>query len=610
MIFTKSKKEVVAAVEKHIADYQEENIKKYGEIRHCEFEPDTFLELRNDLYKEEKAQYAHQRALCEAIQEVEPGICSECVYPFQHRMDLENCPGFCVYAEKQVKKKNKPEKKERTKTLTLSGVPDLPPIKTETIEEETDLNGLLGTLKKWLHIEEDYNITAPVCAFAGNSAQGESDVIGMIQPSGSNKTEIIRSFGETENQFVYPISSITEHTLVSGHRDNIDTVPLLRGRVVAIKDLTTLLSKKDDIRAEVFGQIRELTDGYIRCEFGNGVKKEYTGIHSSILFGCTNAIERYYSMYSNLGARMMFIRPRNDPKKAREQSLKNQPHLKEMRAELHKMMMGFLSWAIKKIKDGLPEMVEETATEIGCLCDFVAVARCQIHHSRETGDIDEIPEPEFPTRIYNTVMKLTKIHALIHGRDKVAEEDKGFAVRFISDNIPTTRAAVLSVLNEDWKSTSELSEASGISPASLRYILMELVSLGICDRLPRELKDEHADKRSDDFRVRGEYTLILEQLRPTNRLGGRFGEDKRSVSQSNNTIPLDSLVSIPPQNGYEIREVKTTNLKGEPEVSFQIHYKGALIETYQTRAFAERKLKTFTESEHPPTTNAGGSSCP
>ena len=108
---------------------------------------------------------------------------------------------------------------------------------------------------------------------------------------------MMRTFGETQNQYCYPISSITEHTFVSGLEKNVDTIPLLRGRAIVVKDLTTLLSKKEDIRSAVFADFREITDGYIHKEFGNGVKKEFHDIHSSILFACTPAIERYYSMY-------------------------------------------------------------------------------------------------------------------------------------------------------------------------------------------------------------------------------------------------------------------------------------------------------------------------
>lgn len=75
---------------------------------------------------------------------------------------------------------------------------------------------------------------------------------------------------------------------------------MLRVRPIIVKDLTSLLAKREDTRSAIFADFREITDGYIRKEFGSGVKKEYHNIHSSLIFGCTPAIEHYYSLYSNL----------------------------------------------------------------------------------------------------------------------------------------------------------------------------------------------------------------------------------------------------------------------------------------------------------------------
>jgi hypothetical protein len=209
-------------------------------------------------------------------------------------------------------------------------------------DDPCDIQELIATFTKWLYIQETYNITAPFAGVIANFCEGSPDIIGIIGPSGSTKTEFIRSLGETQNEYVYPVSTITEHTLVSGHKDSRDLVPQLKGRILAIKDLTSILARKEDVRAAIFADFRELTDEYIRKEFGNGIAKEYGDIHSSILFASTNAIERYYSMYSNLGQRMIFFRPKNDSKKARERAFQNRGKQKEMREELHAVTKRFI----------------------------------------------------------------------------------------------------------------------------------------------------------------------------------------------------------------------------------------------------------------------------
>jgi primase-polymerase (primpol)-like protein len=127
--------------------------------------------------------------------------------------------------------------KSEPETLTPSPSEDKP----------CDVRELITTFKKWLYIKEEYNITGPFSGVIANFCDGSPDILGIVGPSGSNKTEMIRSLGETQNEYVYPVSSITEHTLVSGHRDSRDLVPQLKGRILAIKDLTSILSRKEDV---------------------------------------------------------------------------------------------------------------------------------------------------------------------------------------------------------------------------------------------------------------------------------------------------------------------------------------------------------------------------
>lgn len=194
----------------------------------------------------------------------------------------------------------------------------LPPIMYEKISDyPCAIIELLATFKKWLYIGEDYNIIGAAAGILANFCPGDPDIIGIVGPSGSTKTEIIRSLGETQNQFVYPVSSITEHTLVSGHKNSKDIIPQLQGRLLAIKDFTSILAKDEKVRSQIFADFRDFTDGYLRKEWGNGISKEYKNIHSSILFASTNQIERYYSMHASLGQRIIFLRPKNDSEKSR-----------------------------------------------------------------------------------------------------------------------------------------------------------------------------------------------------------------------------------------------------------------------------------------------------
>lgn len=473
-------------------------------------------------------------------------------------VDLTQCDK-CEERREKYKEFKEGKKKEIKAPL------ELPPIPHEAIDQAPyDLNNHLTTFKKWLAIKEDYNIIAPLCAFIGNFVPGESDIVGIIAPSGSTKTEILRSFGEHENQYSYPISSMTEHTLVSGHEDNIDTIPILRHRVMLIKDLTSVLAKKEDVRSGIFADFRDITDGHIRKEFGNGIKKEYLNIHSSILFASTNAIERYYTMYSNLGQRMVFVRPHNDPKEARIQSEKNRYSLDQMRKELHDSTMRIIYNALKNTNEkGASNIPEDAKEEIGTLCDFLALIRTSIHHDIK-GDIDEIPEPEFPTRVYNTVCKLTEVHASLNGRLTANEDDKMFAFRIIVDNIPTIRLQMLQHITVEEQTTAQISKKAELPTPTGKRVLDDLTALHMVVKIPRDMKGEFSDdKRSDSFFISDDVATTLDQLRGVIRRGYIVNNqltqynkvilkksnilDNNVLTQCNsqcNSIPLESHPSI------------------------------------------------------------------
>ena len=70
----------------------------------------------------------------------------------------------------------------------------------------------------------------------------------------------------------------------------------------------------------------------------------------------------------------------------------------------------------------LPLIPEDIEDEIGRYCDVLAWLRHPLHHDIK-GYIDEIaPDPEFPTRLVNSICLLTQMHAFIHERTTVDRE--------------------------------------------------------------------------------------------------------------------------------------------------------------------------------------------
>ena len=90
----------------------------------------------------------------------------------------------------------------------------------------------------------------------------------LVGAPGSAKTEIIRTLRTSKT---YSLSSLTQHTLISGLKtkgDDPSLLPKLDGKVLVIKDFTTVLSGRRDVRTEICGQLRDIYDGFCEKSFG------------------------------------------------------------------------------------------------------------------------------------------------------------------------------------------------------------------------------------------------------------------------------------------------------------------------------------------------------
>jgi hypothetical protein len=393
-------------------------------------------------------------------------------------LDPEQC-------EKCEERRTKYKEFKEGKKKEIKAPLELPPIPQEQIDQAPiTIQDTLKTFKKYIYSEEDEMITVPLAEVISNFAPIEPDIMGIIGASGSSKTELIRALGELENQYVYPVSSITSHTLVSGLETNIDLAPMLRGRLLTIKDFTTILAKNKDMVSEIFADLRELTDGHIGKDFGSGVKKHYTGIHTSVLFGCTNAIEAHYSLYSVLGQRIIFFRPRNDRRKAMFQAMKNAGKETAFRDELHKTTLQIVNTVLTTQKDRLLNLSnglsEPQKGVIGDLAFFLAIVRTHINRDFR-GDMAALPEPEYPTRLAKTLSKLVDAHSVLYNREP-DDIDMRVAYRLTLDNIPSERLRVLSVMVDgEERTTSEVQEKAKIPTSTARRILDDLKTLEIIE---------------------------------------------------------------------------------------------------------------------------------
>ena len=369
----------------------------------------------------------------------------------------------------------------------------------------------LKIFKKWLYMEHDTDITIPLAYVVSNYTAADPGCMAIVAPSGSYKTELLRALGEKENEFVYPLDNLTSHTFISGLPKVEDVIPDIQRRLITIKDFTALLSKREDERTVIFSDIREMLDGYMSRSFGSGKRVTYRDIHSSLLIASTNAIERYYSLNATLGQRMIFFRPSNDPTKARERALKNMNNTEEMRKELHTATKRLLSHLIignrqlENIGDGLTEDAKEI---MGTYTDFVAIIRTHVKRNFK-GHIEEIPEPEFPTRLFKEIIKIIECHAILYKRE-VSEDDLKAGLLVLYNNVPRERLRLIRKLAEEPITgfhTTEIATSLSLSSYMVKERLEELLMLKLIYR-----ESFIGGNRGDKWRIVPRYRSLIQHF--------------------------------------------------------------------------------------------------
>jgi len=260
---------------------------------------------------------------------------------------------------------------------------------------------------KWLNLVNPYVIDIVSALFIGNRLDGDPLWLFLVGESGSGKSELIMAFDDVQNTTA--ISTLTTKTLISGATfaggGDPSLIPRLDGRILSIKDLTTMLAMNPNEQNLIWGQLRDAYDGKAAKPFGNGTFRIYES-KFGMLVGTTPIIEVHLEGQSAVGERFLrwnlpIIKGLRAEEKILETAMRNTTQETQMKKDLSNTAKAILDHDFKDV----PEVPKDIQKKILYLAQFTSRLRGTVIRDKYSKEVTYMPFREVGTRLSKQLLK-------------------------------------------------------------------------------------------------------------------------------------------------------------------------------------------------------------
>ncbi len=323
----------------------------------------------------------------------------------------------------------------------------------------------------------------------------------LVDVPSAGKTIAINFFSEIEG-LTYATDKFTPASFVSNATNvkkeklkEIDLLPRLKYKMLLLRDLSVLFSKRDDDLNECLGLLTRVLDGEgLNTDSGVHGQRQYVGEYLfMILAGSTPIQPRVWKMMGNLGSRLFFLNINSKDKS--EDELADQLTTlayKEKEKICRATTKNFLYTLWYKYPDGVDwdkvaDRPEERRIVARC-AQLLAKLRGVINVWKDKWQDGEVydhthPVIEKPDRINQLFYNLCRGHAVICGRTQINQEDLRLIVELAVDSAPIIRAKLFRKLlesNGEMKTDEVMVALKCSRPTALKE--MEAMKiLDVCD---------------------------------------------------------------------------------------------------------------------------------
>ena len=337
------------------------------------------------------------------------------------------------------------------------------------------------TAQKWMHRPDMDALRIVLAAAKALDLHMRPVWIMLIGPGSVGKTEFFIQSAKAYRPHEVA-DDLTIPGLLSGSNKNYDKGVLRRlGKrgLLLVPDFTVILNQSEDKRTAIMGVWRRIYDG----EYERKVDGEQLVWKGSInvILACTNAIERYYRVHSDMGERFLSVRlDKRDAcdDLAHKQEAQEQDH-DGFQAEVREAARQYLETET----DDKPELTFALRKVVLQWADLISLGRIGVSRNYKD-EIVGVAQEEGASRASQQIMSLVAADALLQGQEEANGRQIQLVKRVAFDSIPSNRRAVLQVLSPDVAiQYHNLREMSGIGhPYTYDRTIDELEAIGAISR--------------------------------------------------------------------------------------------------------------------------------
>lgn len=384
-------------------------------------------------------------------------------------------------------------------------------------------------VQKWLLVP-DTGIIKLLCALVISMQFDKKPVWTMIiAPSGGGKTEFLNGLLLLDT--IFELSTITPQTFLSGMpgRNDASLLPKVDGKIVVMKDFTSIISMNRDARSEIMGQLREIHDGRYKKVFGNGQTRDWKG-KMGLICASTQAIDIFQQENTHLGERFINYRiVMPDRKEVAYKSLQNDDHYIEMQKDIQQLFYAFFKDIDMENIDQAVKLPDDVIQILIDLSDFCTRARSGVIRDRDSKKtVIFVPAAEMPGRMINNLSSIASGLAAVNKDGKLTEVDMKIVYKCALDSIPATnRMVALELAKADERTTADIATSLGYPTAAIRIYLENLSLLKVSTRI--KASDSEEGGTGDRWSIKKEFKELLQRYE---NIGELTDEEKAQVAHN------------------------------------------------------------------------------